>query len=83
MRPIARSRAGQAVLCGSCAGVLGNHRTDAIDHIAIMSGEVDMELGDPVVHLKAGDVMVLRGTIHIWIVRGTAIDTLVTPSSTP
>jgi uncharacterized cupin superfamily protein len=48
-----------------------------------MSGEIDMELGGPVVHLKAGDVMVLRGTIHIWIVRGTAIDTLVTTSSTP
>jgi mannose-6-phosphate isomerase-like protein (cupin superfamily) len=37
-----------------------------------MSGEIDMELDDGVeVHLKAGDVMVQRGTIHNWINRGT------------
>ena len=31
-----------------------------------------MELDDSVVHLKAGDVMVQRGTIHNWVNRGTA-----------
>jgi quercetin dioxygenase-like cupin family protein len=37
-----------------------------------MSGEIDMEL-DPgeVTHLKAGDVIVQRGTVHNWINRGT------------
>ena len=49
-----------------------NHRTDSIDYIVVMSGEIDMELDDAVVHLKAGDVMVQRGTIHNWINRGTA-----------
>jgi quercetin dioxygenase-like cupin family protein len=49
-----------------------NHRTDSIDYIVIMSGEIDMELDDSLVHLKAGDVMVQRGTIHNWINRGTA-----------
>ncbi|TMA78670.1 MAG: cupin domain-containing protein [Deltaproteobacteria bacterium] len=39
-----------------------NHRTDSIDY---------MELDDSVVHLKAGDVLVQRGTIHNWINRGT------------
>ena len=48
-----------------------NHRTDSIDYIVVMSGEIDMELDDTVVHLKAGDVMVQRGTIHNWINRGT------------
>ena len=48
-----------------------NHRTDSIDYIVCMSGEIDMELDDTVVHLKAGDVMVQRGTIHNWINRGT------------
>src|SRR5215468_3296734 len=48
-----------------------NHRTDSIDYIVIMSGEIDMELDGSVVHLKAGDVMVQRGTIHNWINRGT------------
>ena len=31
-----------------------------------------MELDDSRVHLKAGDVMVQRGTIHNWVNRGTA-----------
>jgi quercetin dioxygenase-like cupin family protein len=48
-----------------------NHRTDSIDYIVCMSGEIDMELDDTTVHLKAGDVMVQRGTIHNWINRGT------------
>jgi quercetin dioxygenase-like cupin family protein len=49
-----------------------NHRTDSIDYIVVLSGEIDMELDDTTVHLKAGDVMVQRGTIHNWINRGTA-----------
>ena len=47
------------------------HRTDSLDYAVIMSGEIDMELDDAVVHLTAGDVMVQRGTIHNWINRGT------------
>jgi len=49
-----------------------NHRTDSIDYIVVISGEIDMELDGWVVHLKAGDVMVQRGTIHNWVNRGTA-----------
>jgi len=48
-----------------------NHRTDSIDYIVVMSGEIDMELDGSVIHLKAGDVMVQRGTIHNWVNRGT------------
>ena len=48
-----------------------NHRTDSIDHAIFMSGETDMELDDTTVHLKAGDVLVQRGTIHNWVNRGT------------
>ena len=48
-----------------------NHRTDSIDYAVIVSGEIDMELDDLVVHLKAGDVLVQRGTIHNWVNRGT------------
>src|SRR5947208_13136566 len=48
-----------------------NHRTDSIDYAVIVSGEIDMELDDSVVHLKAGDVLVQRGTIHNWVNRGT------------
>jgi quercetin dioxygenase-like cupin family protein len=48
-----------------------NHRTDSIDYAVVVSGEIDMELDDAVVHLKAGDVLVQRGTIHNWVNRGT------------
>jgi len=49
-----------------------NHRTDSIDYAVVMSGEIDMEMDDTVVHLKAGDVLVQRGTIHNWVNKGTA-----------
>ncbi len=44
-----------------------NHRTESIDYAVVMSGEIDMGLDDgEQVHLKAGDVLVQRGTIHNW-----------------
>ena len=49
-----------------------NHRTDSIDYAIIMSGEIDMEMDGTMIHLKAGDVLVQRGTIHNWINTGTA-----------
>jgi quercetin dioxygenase-like cupin family protein len=49
-----------------------NHRTDSIDYAVVISGAIEMELDDSVlVKLKAGDVLVQRGTIHNWINRGT------------
>jgi quercetin dioxygenase-like cupin family protein len=47
------------------------HRTDSLDYAIIMKGEIDMELetGD-ITHLKAGDVIVQRGTVHNWVNRG-------------
>ena len=47
-----------------------NHRTDSIDYACILSGEIDMDIDGAEVHLKAGDVIVQRGTIHNWINRG-------------
>jgi len=47
-----------------------NHRTDSIDYAVVMSGEIDMELDAGTVHLKAGDVLVQRGTIHNWVNKG-------------
>src|SRR5271166_537298 len=48
-----------------------NHRTDSIDYAVVISGEVDMVLDNTTVYLKAGDVLVQRGTIHNWVNRGT------------
>jgi mannose-6-phosphate isomerase-like protein (cupin superfamily) len=47
-----------------------NHRTDSIDYAVVISGEIDMEMDGGSVHLRQGDVVVQRGTIHNWINRG-------------
>jgi mannose-6-phosphate isomerase-like protein (cupin superfamily) len=46
------------------------HRTRTIDYAVILSGEIDMLLDDSEVHLKAGDVVIQRGTNHAWVNRG-------------
>jgi quercetin dioxygenase-like cupin family protein len=44
------------------------HRTMTVDYAVVMSGEIDMGLDDgKVVRLKAGDVLVQRGTLHDWV----------------
>ena len=48
-----------------------NHRTSTIDYAVVISGEIDMELDEGSVHLKSGDVLVQRGTIHNWVNNGT------------
>ncbi|MPY70469.1 MAG: cupin domain-containing protein [Alphaproteobacteria bacterium] len=49
----------------------GMHRTRSVDYAVVISGEIDMLLDDTEVHLKAGDVVVQRGTSHAWANRGT------------
>jgi len=46
------------------------HRTETIDYIAVLAGEFDMNMDDSTVKLRAGDVMVQRGTNHAWVNRG-------------
>jgi naringenin degradation protein FdeH len=48
----------------------GMHKTKSIDYAIVLSGEIDMLLDDSEVHLKAGDVLVQRGTVHAWINNG-------------
>ena len=44
-----------------------NHRTASLDYAVVMSGVIDMELDDgEIVNLKAGEVLVQRGTVHNW-----------------
>jgi quercetin dioxygenase-like cupin family protein len=47
-----------------------NHRTDSIDYAVVLSGEIDMEMDGTMIHLRQGDVLVQRGTIHDWINNG-------------
>lgn len=43
------------------------HRTNSIDYGIVLSGEVELELDDGVkTLLGAGDIVVQRGTIHLW-----------------
>jgi mannose-6-phosphate isomerase-like protein (cupin superfamily) len=48
------------------------HRTCSVDYAIVLSGEIDMQLDDTSVHLKAGDVVVQQGTNHAWINRSGA-----------
>ncbi|MGB6536085.1 MAG: cupin domain-containing protein [Xanthobacteraceae bacterium] len=48
------------------------HRTETLDYIAVLDGEIDMDMDASTVTLRAGDVMVQRGTNHAWINRGAA-----------
>ena len=47
------------------------HRTETLDYIVVLAGEIDMDMDDSTVKLKAGDIMVQRGTNHAWANRGT------------
>lgn len=47
------------------------HVTDSIDYAIVLAGEIDMQLDEGEVRLKAGDVLVQRATIHNWVNRGT------------
>jgi len=47
------------------------HRTQSLDYAVVMSGEITMGLDDGDVHLRQGDVLVQRGTIHNWVNNGS------------
>lgn len=43
------------------------HRTNSIDYGVVLSGEVELELDDGAIETcGAGDIIVQRGTIHLW-----------------
>jgi quercetin dioxygenase-like cupin family protein len=46
------------------------HRTETIDYVIVMEGEIEMDMDETTIKLKAGDVMVQRGTNHAWANRG-------------
>ena len=49
----------------------GMHRTPTIDYIILLSGEVTLLLDEDEWELKPFDVVVQRGTNHVWINKGT------------
>jgi quercetin dioxygenase-like cupin family protein len=54
--------------------------------VVVLSGTIDMELeNDEVIHLKPGDVVVQRGTVHTWVNRGSvpAVTAFILMDATP
>ena len=45
------------------------HRTDTLDYVVLIEGEVEMKLENSSVVLKAGDVLVQQATNHAWVNR--------------
>jgi len=42
------------------------HRTETVDYAVVLEGEITLILDEGEVHLKAGDVVIQRGTSHAW-----------------
>lgn len=42
------------------------HRTESVDYAVVLEGEITMLLDDQDVTLKAGDIVIQRGTNHAW-----------------
>jgi quercetin dioxygenase-like cupin family protein len=45
------------------------HRTETLDYVIVLEGEIEMDMDDSTVNLKAGDVLIQRGTNHTWMNR--------------
>jgi len=45
------------------------HRTETLDYVLVLGGEIDMDTDRGSVRLRAGDVLVQRGTNHAWVNR--------------
>ena len=51
----------------------GLHRTDTVDYVICISGEMTMVLDDGVtVTMHPGDIMIQRGANHGWVNKGSA-----------
>ena len=44
----------------------GFHKTKTLDYVIVLEGEIYCMLDEGEVHLKAGDLLIQRGTNHAW-----------------
>jgi mannose-6-phosphate isomerase-like protein (cupin superfamily) len=49
------------------------HRTESVDYGIVLEGEIVLILDDSEIELKAGDIVVQRGTDHAWANRSDRI----------
>lgn len=47
------------------------HRTDSLDYVLCLAGEIDMDMDESTVTMRAGDVLIQQATNHSWRNRGT------------
>ena len=47
------------------------HRTESVDYVICLEGEIEMDMDESTVRMKAGDIMIQRGTNHAWANRGS------------
>lgn len=45
------------------------HRTETIDYVIVLAGEIEMDMDQSTVKLKAGEILIQRGTNHAWVNR--------------
>jgi quercetin dioxygenase-like cupin family protein len=45
------------------------HRTETVDYVLVLKGEIDMDMDDSTVKLRQGDILIQRGTNHSWVNR--------------
>lgn len=48
------------------------HRTESVDYVICLEGEIEMDMDDSTVRMKAGDILIQRGTNHAWANRGSS-----------
>lgn len=48
------------------------HRTETVDYVIVLEGEIEMDMDSSTVKMTAGDVVVQRGTNHAWANRSSA-----------
>lgn len=59
-----------SVPAGRDGGIAGLHRTDTVDLVTVISGEIYAVLETDETLLRPGDTLVQRGTTHAWSNRG-------------
>ncbi len=45
------------------------HRTETLDYVIVLEGEIEMDMDYSTVKLKTGDLLIQRGTNHTWMNR--------------
>lgn len=61
-----KSGAGEASTFGKGGRHPMMHRTETVDYAVVLEGEITLILDEGDVALKAGDVVIQRGTSHAW-----------------